>query len=33
MDCTFGAGGYSKEILKFQATKIIAFDRDKQVLK
>ena len=31
MDCTFGAGGYSKEFLKFQKTKIIAFDRDKYV--
>ena len=32
MDCTFGAGGYSKEFLKFQETKIVAFDRDNQVI-
>jgi len=29
IDCTFGGGGYSKEILKFPGTKVIAFDRDK----
>ena len=29
IDCTFGAGGYSEEILKFPDTKVIAFDRDK----
>jgi len=29
IDCTFGGGGYSKEILKFPCTKVIAFDRDK----
>ena len=29
IDCTFGAGGYSKEILKFPDTKVIALDRDK----
>ncbi len=28
IDCTFGQGGYSKEILKFKETKIIALDRD-----
>ena len=28
IDCTFGQGGYSKEILKFSNTKVIAFDRD-----
>ncbi len=28
IDCTFGQGGYSKEILKFKNTKVIAFDRD-----
>jgi len=28
IDCTFGGGGYSKEILKFPKTKIIALDRD-----
>ena len=32
MDCTFGAGGYSKELLKFQETKVVALDRDKQVI-
>ena len=29
IDCTFGGGGYSKEILKFPNTKILAIDRDK----
>ena len=29
IDCTFGGGGYSKEILKFPDTKVIAIDRDK----
>ena len=29
IDCTFGAGGYSREILKFPDTKVIALDRDK----
>ncbi len=28
IDCTFGGGGYSKNILKFKNTKVIAFDRD-----
>ena len=28
IDCTFGQGGYSKEILKFKNTKVIALDRD-----
>ena len=31
MDCTFGAGGYSKEFLKFQETKVVALDRDNHV--
>ena len=31
IDCTFGAGGYSKAILKYPNTKVIAFDRDKSV--
>ena len=26
IDCTFGQGGYSKEILKFNNTKVIAID-------
>ena len=29
IDCTFGAGGYSKEILKFAKTQVLALDRDK----
>jgi len=29
LDCTFGGGGYSKLILSFPKTKIIAIDRDK----
>ena len=32
IDCTFGGGGYSKEILKFQNTSVQALDRDKSVL-
>jgi 16S rRNA (cytosine1402-N4)-methyltransferase len=31
IDCTFGAGGYSKELLKFSKTKVYALDRDKKV--
>ena len=31
MDCTFGGGGYSKELLKFQETKVVALDRDVHV--
>ena len=31
IDCTFGGGGYSKELLKFSNTKVIALDRDKNV--
>jgi len=31
IDCTFGAGGYSKAILNYPNTKVIAFDRDKSV--
>ena len=30
IDCTFGAGGYSKEILKFPTTTVKAIDRDKK---
>ena len=33
VDCTFGGGGYSKEILKFPNTKVTAIDRDKSVEK
>ena len=32
IDCTFGGGGYSKKILDFSDTKVIAFDRDKNTL-
>ena len=28
IDCTFGQGGYSKKILDFKNTKVIAIDRD-----
>ena len=28
VDCTFGQGGYTKKILEFPKTKVIAFDRD-----
>jgi 16S rRNA (cytosine1402-N4)-methyltransferase len=28
IDCTFGQGGYTKEILKFKNTQVIALDRD-----
>ena len=31
IDCTFGGGGYSKAILDFSNTKIIALDRDKSL--
>ena len=33
IDCTFGQGGYSKKILEFQETKVIALDRDSESLK
>ncbi len=33
IDCTFGQGGYSKEILKFNNTKVIALDRDLETKK
>ena len=33
IDCTFGQGGYSKKILKFKETKVIALDRDLESLK
>ena len=32
IDCTFGGGGYSKKLLKFSKTKVIALDRDKFIL-
>ena len=28
IDCTFGQGGYSKKILSFKDTRVIALDRD-----
>jgi 16S rRNA (cytosine1402-N4)-methyltransferase len=28
IDCTFGEGGYTKKILDFSDTKVIALDRD-----
>jgi len=31
VDCTFGGGGYSKALLKFPKTKVIAIDRDNSV--
>ena len=33
IDCTFGGGGYSTELLKFSNIKIIALDRDKSAIK
>jgi len=33
IDCTFGGGGYSKKLLKFSKTKVIALDRDKFIIK
>ncbi|MDA9616434.1 16S rRNA (cytosine(1402)-N(4))-methyltransferase, partial [Candidatus Pelagibacter sp.] len=33
IDCTFGQGGYTNEILKFQNTKVIALDRDSESIK
>jgi 16S rRNA (cytosine1402-N4)-methyltransferase len=33
IDCTFGQGGYSRKILNFKDTKIIALDRDLESLK
>jgi len=33
IDCTFGQGGYTKEILNFKNTKVIALDRDLESLK
>ena len=32
IDCTFGGGSYSKKILKYSDTKVIAIDRDKSIL-
>jgi 16S rRNA (cytosine1402-N4)-methyltransferase len=32
IDCTFGGGGYSKELLKFPNIEVIALDRDKSAI-
>ena len=32
VDCTFGGGGYSKKLLKFSKTKVIALDRDNFII-
>ena len=32
IDCTFGGGGYTKELLKFSNIKVIALDRDKSAI-
>ena len=29
IDCTFGQGGYTKKILEYSKSKVIALDRDK----
>ncbi len=33
LDCTFGGGNYSRELLKYPGTEIVAIDRDRTVLK
>jgi 16S rRNA (cytosine1402-N4)-methyltransferase len=33
IDCTFGQGGYTRKILSFEKTKVIALDRDLESLK
>ena len=33
IDCTFGQGGYTKKILEYQKTKVIALDRDPKSIK
>jgi len=33
IDCTFGQGGYTKKILEFKKTKVIALDRDPESIK
>ena len=32
IDCTFGGGGYSKRLLQFSKTKVIALDRDEFII-
>ena len=33
IDCTFGQGGYTKKILEYPKTKVLALDRDKESIK
>ena len=33
IDCTFGQGGYTREILRNDNNKVIGFDRDSESLK
>ena len=33
IDCTFGQGGYTKKILEYPKTKVIALDRDIESVK
>ena len=33
LDCTFGQGGYTKKILEFSKTSVIALDRDSDTSK
>ena len=33
IDCTFGQGGYTKKILDFSGTRVIALDRDEDTKK
>ena len=33
VDCTFGGGGYSKAILRYPNTKVVAMDRDSSTQK
>ena len=33
IDCTLGQGGYTKKILSFSDTRVIALDRDKESTK
>ena len=33
IDCTFGQGGYTKKILEYPKTKVIALDRDIESIK
>ena len=33
IDCTFGQGGYTKKILEYPKTKVIALDRDPESIK